>query len=274
MNIFIPKTRRPTFEVHLKIQDLSNIPLVTGLAFIKWNLDGVHTRESSGQTKWEPVLEHKVVWVYDTTIAVRFVIDQTNTLRERFLNFQIYSDSHSSSGIVRLGSLKINLAEYVGVGMDSRKYLLSDSKINATLRIGIGLKQLSGANDFHVTKKLGKPQVFSGLTGLLTEGKELKRRDDEAAIAPGLASNWAEKMLTSIKDFNQKASTFHMHTKNNKYDTKQIVDDIFFGGSGWAERPVLSDIPDGTTDPRLVALEIRQRSWILPSEKEQGKPFF
>ncbi|EPY50108.1 fungal protein [Schizosaccharomyces cryophilus OY26] len=228
MNIFIPKARRPTFELHLKIQDLANIPLVTGLVFIKWNVDGIHARDCSGQTNGEPVLEHKVVWDYDATTIVRFVVDNTNTLRERFLDFHILSESYSNSGATRLGVLKINLAEYVGVGLDSRKYLLADSKINATLRIGIGLKQLSGTENFHVAKKLGKPQVFSGLTGLLTEGKEIKRRDDEAAIAPGLASNWAEKMLTSIKDFNQKSSMFHMHTRNNKYDTKQIVDDIFF----------------------------------------------
>ncbi|CAA19306.1 cortical variant C2 domain protein, human FAM102A and FAM102B ortholog, implicated in signalling or endocytosis [Schizosaccharomyces pombe] len=271
MSIFIPKARRPTFELHLRIHDVVNIPLITGVIFVKWNIEGIHSRHANDQTEAEPVLEHRVTWEYETCVSVRMIIDNDNLLKDKFLILQVLCDSHTDSGVIRLGILKINLTEYVYVGQDTRKYLLADSKINATIRIGISLKQTSGNKDFRVSKTLGKPQVFSGLTGLLTDGKELKRRDDEVYTSTGLASAWAEKMLHSIKDFNQKTTVFHMHTRNNKYDTREIVDDIFFGGTGWAEPPKIADIVDAAGDTDLISLEIRQKSWVLPSEKVLNK---
>jgi hypothetical protein len=47
-----------------------------------------------------------------------------------------------------LGIVHINLAEYVGKGPVTRRYLLRESKTNATLKLTIEVKWLSGEQDY------------------------------------------------------------------------------------------------------------------------------
>lgn len=51
-----------------------------------------------------------------------------------------------------LGRVKLNLAEYVNEGREDegvvRRYLMQDSKINSTLRIGISMRLVEGENNF------------------------------------------------------------------------------------------------------------------------------
>jgi hypothetical protein len=47
-----------------------------------------------------------------------------------------------------LGVVRINLAEYVGKGPVTRRYLLRESKTNATLKLTIDVKWLSGEQDY------------------------------------------------------------------------------------------------------------------------------
>ena len=51
---------------------------------------------------------------------------------------------------VLLGTVKLNLAEYVAVDKETRRYLLQDSKINSTLKVSIALTQLSGDTQYIV----------------------------------------------------------------------------------------------------------------------------
>lgn len=76
-------------------------------------------------------------------------------LQECDISFEIFQEFSSGSRGDRmtLGHIKINLAEYVDkTGEDGqgiiRRYLMQDSKINSTLRIGIMMNQIDGDKNF------------------------------------------------------------------------------------------------------------------------------
>lgn len=79
-----------------------------------------------------------------------------------------------------LGTLTLNLAEYVEeseqVGGDGdegvvRRYLLQDSKVNSTLKIGIFMRQVDGERNF-VAPPLRTAPVFGGIAGIMVGERE------------------------------------------------------------------------------------------------------
>lgn len=75
-------------------------------------------------------------------------------LQECELFFEVIQEFHSSPTNEKLilGKIKLNLAEYVDkVEEDEgvvRRYLMFDSKVNSTLKIGIAMRQLEGDRNF------------------------------------------------------------------------------------------------------------------------------
>lgn len=53
---------------------------------------------------------------------------------------------------IRIGNVRLNLAEYVEKGDNdegvTRRYLVQDSKINSTLKIGVIMRQIEGERNF------------------------------------------------------------------------------------------------------------------------------
>ncbi|KAK5011921.1 hypothetical protein LTR60_004651, partial [Cryomyces antarcticus] len=136
----------PKFELHLKIHDLNNIPLVSGTSFIKWHLPSSQAAEHRGRTDKVPIKDHRVDYGYTKTIPVRLTVDKNQTLEPCTIHFEILQE-YSSAGRgerITLGSIKINLAEYVeaseAAGREgeedgvTRRYLMQESKINSTLK--------------------------------------------------------------------------------------------------------------------------------------------
>lgn len=83
-----------------------------------------------------------------------------------------------SSGVrgekITLGQVTLNLAEYVeesemgpgGEGGVIRRYLMQESKINSTLKIGIMMKQVDGERNF-TAPPLKTAPVFGGIAGIV-----------------------------------------------------------------------------------------------------------
>jgi hypothetical protein len=84
---------------------------------------------------------------------------------------QLYSSGPRGEKIT-LGHISLNLAEYVELsdqdGEDgiTRRYLMQESKINSTLKIGISMKQLDGERNF-IAPPLKTALVFGGITGIV-----------------------------------------------------------------------------------------------------------
>lgn len=75
-------------------------------------------------------------------------------LQECEIYFEVIQGFHSLGPSEKnvLGKIKLNLAEYVDkVDEDEgvvRRYLMSDSKVNSTVKIGIAMRQLEGDRNF------------------------------------------------------------------------------------------------------------------------------
>lgn len=112
---------------------------------------------------------------------MRLTIDKSNNLTECFINFEVVQDYSSSirGEKITLGYVALNLAEYVEeteMGAETeegvvRRYLMQDSKINSTLKIGISMKQIDGERSF-TAPPLKTAAVFGGIAGLMAPENE------------------------------------------------------------------------------------------------------
>lgn len=101
---------------------------------------------------------------------------------------QDYSAGTRSEKII-LGQVVLNLAEYVeeseGVDVEEgivRRYLMQESKINSTLKIGITMKQLDGERNF-VAPPLKTAPVFVGIAGIMT-GEQVEQDELGSVFHP------------------------------------------------------------------------------------------
>ncbi|KAJ3528085.1 hypothetical protein NMY22_g9543 [Coprinellus aureogranulatus] len=99
----------------------------------------------------------------------------------------------------RLGAVFINLAEYVGKGKVERRFLLKESRVNATLKLSIEVNYLSGYQGY-IAPPLPKAEILGGIEGFLkqhdnllskkkvkTMGASAVSRADSGATAMGKA---------------------------------------------------------------------------------------
>ncbi|KAF2834518.1 hypothetical protein M501DRAFT_1001154 [Patellaria atrata CBS 101060] len=238
MQAFVPKNRRPKFELHLKIIDLHNVPLVSGTSFIKWHLPHSAAAEHRGRTEKLPIKEHKVVYDYEKRVPIRLTIDKNGLLQESIVHFEViqeYSAGGRGERII-LGHVKLNLAEYVepseAEGEDGicRRYLMQDSKINSTLKISIFMKQIEGDRNF-VAPPLKTAPVFGGIAGIMTGDQA---ESDDPGHIPSLSSKSRE--TGELQDMYRRTLTASWAAQPGELKADECIEDIFAGGDGWGDK--------------------------------------
>lgn len=137
----------------LHIHDLNNVPLVSGLAYVKWHIRDSPLAESRGRTNKVPIKEHRVTWRYCKDLTVKMTVDRAGMLSPVYLDLEIIQEYSGRERIV-LGTLELNLAEYVGRDRENRRYLMQSSKINSTVQLSTELKQVSGDSTFKMLVNL------------------------------------------------------------------------------------------------------------------------
>lgn len=233
MSLLVPSHRKPKFKVLLSIQDLTNVPLVSGLVHVRWHLHDSIRSEARGKTERSLIKDHKVEWGYENMWTVKMIIDKTNHLQEATLEFEVFQELYGGKERHALGKLTLNLAEYADSSEQIvRRYLLQDSKVNSTLKLGLRLDQLSGDTEFYVPE-LKRNQVFSGITGLLTEGKEIKKRDEEMGYGATQDSHAERVAIQLDQDIYRNSIVRKWQAQAGELDPSGVVDDIFDGSDGW-----------------------------------------
>ena len=184
---FVSKSRRVRFELVLRIVDLNNVPLVSGNSFVKWHLPSSTAAEHRGRTNKCDISEHRVAYDYEKRLTVRLTVGKDGMLQECGVHFEVQQE-YSAGGRgerIKLGDVKLNLAEYVDTSdilptspgaapRDDhpseegvvRRYLMQDSKINSTLKIGIQMRHVEGTKDYHAPALRTAP-VFGGIAGII-----------------------------------------------------------------------------------------------------------
>ncbi|KAK1833099.1 N-terminal C2 in EEIG1 and EHBP1 proteins-domain-containing protein [Podospora conica] len=160
----VSKARKPKFELHLKIYDLNNVPLVSGVSLIKWHLvHSIHS-EHRGRTPKCPIQNHRVEYNHAKVVPVRIAIDKSGNLGECPIEFEVLQEFTvpGPSGIgsrdekVSLGVVTLNLSEYV----EESEAILRDGLTPATRRISVITPLPSDRASSHHRKR----SSMSGLT--------------------------------------------------------------------------------------------------------------
>ncbi|KAG8168222.1 hypothetical protein KVR01_003911 [Diaporthe batatas] len=367
----INKARRPKFDVHLKIYDLNNVPLVQGVSLIKWHLPHSIHGEHRGRTAKCPIANHRVEYGYGKVIPVRIGIDKNNNLSECLIEFEVLQEfsTHGVTGrteTITLGKVALNLSEYVeesetvvreapfrsrgpsvgsntkgSAGNDNssshtrkrsslsqhtpvtpdsagspkstaepsksnsndvpnnnkapsinepapeqhvddgviRRYLMQDSKINSTLKIGVLMKQVDGERNFSAPP-LKTAAVFGGIAGMVAEAASgpggavagpdsaaaefghFNLQDDAQDPSGGNLgaqfslgkNNGKSRDVYELQDMYRRALAASWACQPGELPADECIEDIFEGGDGFGEpdggSPVASPTAAGDVTPR------------------------
>ncbi|EKM78302.1 hypothetical protein AGABI1DRAFT_129421 [Agaricus bisporus var. burnettii JB137-S8] len=136
------------------------------------------TSPSRGSTPYVDLRDHSVHWNYTLSTPIRLDIDRdTGCILpcpfKLVVMQRIQPDDHPSQ-IHRLGALNLNLSEYVGNGLVDRRYLLRESRTNATLRLTIELEYISGESNY-IPPPLPKGEILNGLSNYLSGERSRSR---------------------------------------------------------------------------------------------------
>ncbi|KAL4896641.1 mitochondrial inner-membrane-bound regulator-domain-containing protein [Aspergillus ambiguus] len=232
MQAFVPKNRRPRFELVLRIIDLNNIPLVNGTAFVKWRLPASSAPEHHGHTDKAVIIDHRAYWNYEKSLQLRLTIDRNQSLHECEIHFEIIQEFESSShgdSKNMLGRIKLNIPEYVDKSDDDegivRRYLMQDSKINGTLRIGIAIRQVEGDRNF-TTPPLKSAMVFGGIAGVVSS-----EQGDPVDLGrlPSLSSQSTE--VSDLQDMYRRTLAASWNSNSDDLPADKLIEELFSGRS-------------------------------------------
>ncbi|KAI7852572.1 EEIG1/EHBP1 N-terminal domain-containing protein [Circinella umbellata] len=149
LNFFISKHRKLDFEISILIRDLANVPLVSGLYYVKWRIK--NASHASGITERAPINDHCIFWNHPINTMSQLVLNKQQVLGACELKLEIFQELSGGKETHSIGSLTINLSEYADSGVSTRRYLLDQSKFNSTIKLSIRMKPKSDVGtNFHV----------------------------------------------------------------------------------------------------------------------------
>ncbi|KAJ5713737.1 uncharacterized protein N7483_010918 [Penicillium malachiteum] len=255
MQAFVPKTRRPRFELVLRIIDIINVPLGNGTAWVRWRLPSSSgATEKDGHTEKAPLADHRASWHYEKTSLIRITIDRNSMLQECEINFEVIQEFRSPSNEKNvLGKIKLNLAEYVDkVEEDEgviRRYLMFDSKVNSTVKIGIAMHQVEGDHNF-TTPPLKSATVFGGIARVVHTG-ELGDSDD-----PGRPPSINKKTneVSDMQDMYRRTLAASWMSRACDLPADKLIEELFAGSSCWNNDAHHNNSQDSHGDKRQTAL--------------------
>ncbi|KAF2758097.1 hypothetical protein EJ05DRAFT_500615 [Pseudovirgaria hyperparasitica] len=273
MQAFVPKTRRPKFELHMKIIDLNNVPLVNGISFVKWHLPHSNAAEHRGRTEKCPIKDHKVIYDYHKRLPVRITIDKNSMLQELYINFEIVQE-YGGTGRgerITLGNVRLNLAEYIEPSEQEvdaeegvvRRYLMQDSKINSTVKIGIYMRQTEGDRNY-VAPPLKTAPVFGGIAGIISADADNTPVDDNSSTLIGTAPSISlkSKETGELQDMYRRTLAAYWAAQPGELKADDAIEDIFSGGDGWGDKHT-----SYTKSPRLRAVNWKDGGESSENEK-------
>ena len=123
-----------------------------------------------------------------------------------------------------------------------RRYLMQDSKINSTLKVGILMVQVDGERNY-VAPPLKTAPMFAGITGIMAGGDSASTAatepTDAAATAAARSSGGAMSSLnksrdvSEVQDMYRRALAASWSCQPGELPADECIEDIFSGGDGW-----------------------------------------
>ncbi|PYI28756.1 hypothetical protein BP00DRAFT_438172 [Aspergillus indologenus CBS 114.80] len=201
----------------------------------RWRLPSGCAPEHHGHTDKAVIIDHRAYWNYEKALQVRLTIDRNQTLHECELYFEVIQEFASGGNNEKsiLGKIRLNLSEYVDKSDDDegivRRYLMQDSKVNSTLKVGIALRQVEGDRNF-VTPPLKSAMVFGGIAGVVST--EQGEHDDLGRL-PSINSQSRE--VTDMQDMYRRTLAASWISRADDLPADKLIEELFSGSISWAE---------------------------------------
>lgn len=139
--------------------------------------------------------------------------------------------AHGRAEKIILGYVSLNLAEYVEESEDgeegvTRRYLMQESKINSTLKIGIAMKQVDGERTFSAPPLKTAP-VFGGIAGIMAGEQDVQ---DDVGSVPVMSKS---RDHGELQDMYRRALAASWASNSMELPADHCIEEIFNGGDGW-----------------------------------------
>ncbi|KIK99566.1 hypothetical protein PAXRUDRAFT_822646 [Paxillus rubicundulus Ve08.2h10] len=126
---------------------------------------------AKGITRFLQLKDHNVIWEQTLDFAVQISVGREKSelgdcLAKFVIMQRVVPGDPDAPRNPRVGAVYLNLAQYVDAGVVTRRYLLRESKTNATLKLTIHLEHTAGELSY-VAPPLPKGEILSGVTSLL-----------------------------------------------------------------------------------------------------------
>ncbi|KAI0922688.1 hypothetical protein AcV5_009593 [Taiwanofungus camphoratus] len=134
--------------------------------------------DARGMTDWAKLYSYNVKWERRLNVAVQMDVHrETGDLLPNELKLvvmqRIIPGDPNSPRQPRVGAVYLNLAEYADQGPVTRRYLLRQSKTNATLKLTIELEHIGGEKHYR-PPPLRKGEILASVSGLLSNNELLR----------------------------------------------------------------------------------------------------
>ncbi|KND04707.1 uncharacterized protein SPPG_00416 [Spizellomyces punctatus DAOM BR117] len=170
-SFFVPKSRKVKFEATCHVHDLTNLPYVSGLYFVKWKLKNGGSYE--GLTHKVVVKEHVASWDCTFRLEPTMIIGKDGVLLPCELILYIRQSVNAGKSTEDIGMVSINLAEYAASRSTSRRYLLQESRVNSIIKVTIEMKLVKGDPVYKVPEVSKRDLSSESIRGIFSEeGRE------------------------------------------------------------------------------------------------------
>lgn len=232
---FMLKKKKYKFQVDIRIEELTAVPFVNAILFAKIRLlDGGNFSETSSR---EEVCNHCVKWDSQFVFTCKMSANaSTGVLDPCICRISIRKEVKGGRSFQKLGFTDLNLVEYAGAGLSSRRYLLEgyDAKHrqdNSVLKVSLGMTLLSGDPCFkaptllssslpseqpelHVAPK-GDDYSGSSIASSSSGFGSLPRKQRPTAEGNGSGGPEPGELKREEADFEQ------CHSRNSSYNSQQ-----------------------------------------------------
>ncbi|KAI0819357.1 N-terminal C2 in EEIG1 and EHBP1 proteins-domain-containing protein [Trametes gibbosa] len=144
-------------------------PIINGAAVSSTALQ--LSSEARGMTPWAKLQSYNVKWEHTISVVVQMDVHrETSDLLPNELKLvvmqRVIPGDPDSPQHPRIGVVYLNLAEYADAGTITRRYLLRQSKTNATLKLSIELEHIGGEKHYK-PPPLRKGEILASVSGIL-----------------------------------------------------------------------------------------------------------
>ncbi|KAI0975594.1 N-terminal C2 in EEIG1 and EHBP1 proteins-domain-containing protein [Xylaria arbuscula] len=125
-----------------------------------------------------------------------------------------------------------------------RRYLMQESKVNSTLKIGILMVQADGERNYVAPALKSATMFMGGISSIVTGANELVDADEGGNPGGALPNISKSRDAAEAQDMYRRALAASWDCHPGELHADECIEDIFAGGSGWRDGIVYTGSPN------------------------------